>query len=321
MNTLTEINSFSYSVLILLSVISLKALVTLFIKHEPLRFFQFYCQQLGNKVNNRENSTGQQSIAGLVAILVTLIPIAVILWLFEAFVEVDYLWQGLLLYFALGSFGINQVNKSIAQALVAKQNYLAKQTLSAWVLRDTEQLSELGLSKAAIEMQLLRTLQQAYVVAVVYLLAGPLAAFCYRLLLEMHYCWNIKVERFQYFGKFADRIISLCQWLPVRLFSLLLLLVNLGRNFLLFWRLSKKYFFQLNNNYAIILLALSLEVKLGGVAMYQHNKLRRVSFNDLAKQPQVTDIIHADKQIKQVIWFSILCITLVATTLAVMPVH
>ncbi len=316
MNALTEINSFSYSVLILLLVILLKALVTHFIQHEPLRFFQFYCLQLASKVNKPENSAEQQIIAGSVAIIVTLTPTVVILWLFEVFVEVDYLWQGLLLYFSISSFGIKQVNKSIAQAIVAKQNYLAKQTLSSWVLRDTEQLSGLGMSKAVIEMQLLRTLQQAYVVAIIFILFGPLATASYRLLLEMHYSWNTKIEKFQSFGKPASQLINLFQWLPVRVFSLLLLFLTIGRNFSLFWRLSKKYFFQLNNNYVISLLALSLEVKLGGIAMYQKSKLGRVSFNDLAKQPQATDIIHANKQIKRVIWLSLFFVSFLALILA-----
>ncbi len=306
MNALIEPNSFGYSVCILLFVMVVKSLVTHFVYHEPLRFFQLYCHLLGNKVNKSKNSAQQQSIAGFVGVVVTLVPIALILWLFEAFVEVKSIWQGLLLYVSLGAFGLKQVNKSIAQALVAKQSYLAKKNLSVWVLRETEQLSSLGVSKAAIEMQLLRHIQQGYVVACIYLLSGPLAALCYRLLLEMHFSWNIKRLEFHYFGAFVNKAVKVCQWLPVRLFSLLLLLSCVGQNALLFWRLSRRYFFQLNTNYVILLLALRLEVKLGGVAMYKQHKLRRVSFNDLAKQPQATDIIHADSQIKQVTWLSII---------------
>lgn len=308
MTTEIELSALSYSVLILLVVITLKALVTHFVKHEPLRFFQFYCLQLANKVNKRENSSQQQKIAGLVAICVTLVPLAVILWLFEAFVEVAYLWQGLLLYFALGPFGIKQDNLKIAQALVAKQNYVAKQTLNSWVLRDTEQLSPLGISKAAIEMQLLRALQQGYVVVFLYLLIGPLAALSYRLVLEMHYSWNPKLPQFVAFGRAASDIVNLCQWLPVRVFSSILLLTSVGKNFRLFWRLSSADFWKLNNNFALKLLALSLEIKLGGVAQYEKNKLRRNSFNDLAKQPQATDIVHANKLIKYIMMLSLFCL-------------
>jgi len=315
LTNLSALPSFSYQALILVSVLALKAIVSHFVSHEPLRAFQFYCRQLSNKVNNNKNSQQQQIIAGLVAILVTLLPLAIILWLFSDFVAVDFLWQGLLLYFAIGSMRLKAVNKGIAQALVAKQNYNAKQLLNNLVLRDTSQLSVVGLSKTAIEMQLLRTLQQGYAVAFIFLVAGPLVAFCYRLLLEMHYSWNPKLKTFTHFGFYPAQLVYLCQWLPVRLFSVLLLFLNSGRNFLLSWRLSKVYFFQLNNHFALSLFALVLEVKLGGVAMYQQEKLRRISFNDLAKQPQATDIIYANKQIKQVVWLSLTVIITIAMTL------
>lgn len=304
------LSSFSYQLLILLVVIVCKTIISHFIQHEPLQFFQFYCQKLSDKVNKAQNTPQQQTIAGAVAILVTLLPIAIILYLFEAFIEVEILWQALLLYLAIGSLGITGISKTIAQALVAKQNYLAKQTLKPWVLRETEPLSSLGLSKGCIEMQLLRTLQQGYAVAVIFLIGGPLAAISYRLLLEMHYCWNTKLTTYRYFGLYSKHLINILQWLPVRIYALLLLFTSIGKNFTLFWRLSKQHFFQLNNNIALLLLALSLEVKLGGVALYTEpnqtkQKLRKASFNDLARQPQVTDIIHASNKIKSIIYISL----------------
>ncbi|PHR83513.1 MAG: cobalamin biosynthesis protein CbiB [Colwellia sp.] len=311
------LSSFSYQLLILLVVISGKATISHFIRHEPLQFFQFYCQKLSDKVNKSQNSPQQQTIAGLIAILVTLLPIVIILYLFEAFIAVNILWQALLLYIAMGSFGLAHINKTIAQALVSKQNYFAKQTLKPWVLRETEPLSSVGLSKSSIEMQLLRTLQQGYGVAIVFLIGGPLAAISYRLLLEMHYCWNTKLISYKYFGLYSKHLVNLLQWLPVRIFSLLLLFTSIGKNFVLFWRLSKPHFFKLDNNMALLLLALNLEVKLGGVALYNDQnqgkqKLRKVSFNDLARQPQMTDIIHASNKIKGIIYISLFFIIFIA---------
>jgi adenosylcobinamide-phosphate synthase len=313
------VSSFSYQLLVLLIVIACKGTISHFVHHEPLRFFQFYCQKLSDKVNKPQNSPQQQTIAGLIAILITILPITIILYLFEAFIEVTILWQAFLLYIAIGSFNLANINKDIAQSLVAKQNYVAKQTLKPWVLRETEQLSSLGLSKSCIEMQLLRTLQQGYTVAFIFLLAGPLAALSYRLLLEIHYCWNTKLASYQYFGLYSKRLINIMQWLPVRVFSLLLLFTSIGKNFMLFWHLSKHYFFQLNNNIALLLLALSLEVKLGGVAMYNDEnqgkqKLRKVSYNDLARQPQITDIIHGSKKIRGLIFLSLFFIIFVTCT-------
>ncbi|MCP4984813.1 MAG: cobalamin biosynthesis protein CbiB [Colwellia sp.] len=312
MTMLTELSPFSYQVLILIIVLILKAVISHFVAHEPLRFFQFYCLQLSNKVNKNQNSTQQQTIAGLVALLVTLLPIAIILWLFADFVAVDYLWQGLLFYFALGNLNLTQINKSIAQALVAKQSHLARETLQPWMLRETKQLSPVGLSKAAIEMQLLRTVQQVYVVSFLFIVFDPLAALSYRLILEMHYCWNGKLAKFKYFGFYSQLFVQLIQWLPTRLMALLILLSSLGSGSALSWRLMRGHFFKLNNNFIIGIHAFSLAVKLGGVAMYQQQKLRKIAFNDLAKQPEPQDIIKSGKKINLAIGSSMLLLIMAA---------
>jgi len=284
----------------------LKSLISHFVTHEPLRFFQFYCLQLGNKVNKYQNNNQQQIIAGLLALLVTLIPIVIILWLFADFVAVDYVWQGLLLYLALGSLSLGQINKSVAQALVANQSYLAKQLLKPWLLRETEQLSQVGLSKAAIEMQLLRSTQQVYVVCFVFITLGPLAALSFRLMLEMHYGWNAKLPQFKRFGFYSQLICQLIQWLPSRLIALMFLLTSLGQHSKLLWRLTRKHFFTLNNDFVIATFSFALEVRLGGVSMYQQEKLRKAAFNDLAKQPEPQDIIKASNKINFAIYSSLL---------------
>lgn len=312
MTVLTELTPFSYHVLILVIVLLIKSLVCHFIAHEPLRFFQFYCVQLAHKVNNSKNSAQNQTIAGLLALLITLAPIVIILWLFADFVAVDYVWQGLLLYLALGSLNLGQINLGIAQALVAKQNYLAKQTLKPLLLRETEQLSQVGLSKAAIEMQLLRSLQQIYVVSFLFLIFGPLTALSYRLMLEMHYCWNTKLQQYKDFGFYSQLFTQLIQWLPSRLMAILILLSSLGQGSLLFWRLTRGHIFKLNNDFYIAVHAFSLAVRLGGVAMYQGEKLRKAAFNDLGKQPEPRDIIKTNRKVNYCIISSLILLVLLA---------
>ncbi len=321
MTILTELTPFSYQALILIIVLPLKAVISHFVAHEPLGFFQHYCLLLSNKVNKSQNTTQQQTIAGLVALLVTLVPIAIILWLFADFVAVDYLWQGLLLYLALGPLNLTQINKSIAQAIVAKQSYLAKQTLQPLMLRETAQLSPVGLSKAAIEMHLLRSAQQIYVVSFLFIAFDPLAALSYRLILEMHYCWNCKLAKFKYFGSYSHLFVQLIQWFPIRLMALLMLFSSLGKGSILSWRLMRGYFFKLNNNFILGVHAFSLAVKLGGVAMYQQQKLRKVAFNDLAKQPEPQDIIKSSTKINLAIGSSMLLLIMAAIAWQFITLH
>ncbi|WDE12451.1 cobalamin biosynthesis protein CobD/CbiB [Thalassomonas haliotis] len=310
-----EITGFSFSVLLLFSVLLVKFIVTRFSDPRPLHYFRFYCQRLADKVNKSSNSENQQNIAGLVAIIVTLVPLLVILWLFEAFIEVPWLWQGLLLYLALGSLSQGETSLSLAKALSAQQKYLARETLTPWLLRDTQELSPMGLSKASIEAQLLHHCALLFTVSFYFLIGGGLAAIGYRLLLEMHFSWNIKRQRFRHFGRQANQLVKILQWLPARLLVLLLLIFCSGKNPVLFTRLLRGHFFRLSNDILIYCFALVLGIKLGGVASYDQQKLRRPAFNDLGRQPEPADIIHAGKRIKQL---SIICSFLLLFTVVLL---
>ena len=315
---INNIPSFTWSVVILFSVLLLKWGINRTLNrdhYDPLNAFQFYNFQLAKKVNNPYNSQTQQKIAGLIAIIVTLLPLLIILWLFEAFIEVLWIWEGMLLYFSLGSLTLGHNGKKLAQLLVANKQYEAKQYLQDFVLRDTKPLSNMGLSKACIEMQLLKTLQQHITVVFYFIAIGPLAALAYRLLLEMHYSWNTKLKNHMSFGQPVNIIVNILQWVPIRLFTLLLLLSATRINITLCWRLIRSQFFRLNNNIALNCLALSLQIKLGGVAMYEEIKVRKVSFNEQGRQPEPSDIIHADKQIKQPVilgGITLICIAFIA---------
>jgi adenosylcobinamide-phosphate synthase len=312
LTNLIETSPFAYSVVMLYGVIFAKYLASFVVAHEPLQFFRLFCEQLANKVNKTNNSDRQRSISGFIAISVSLAPLLIILWLFEAFIEATWLWQSFLLYLALGNLHLGKTSKEIAKLIVANKNFEAKQLLNPWLLRDTQQLSPLGLSKSCIEMLLLRAMQNLFTVSFFFLCFGSLPALAIRLLIEMHYSWNNKQSSFQPFGNSITFIVNAIQWLPSRAFSWVLLFSCIGKNFILYSRLSQIYFLKLNNSYALSLFAFALEVKLGGVAMYQGIKLRKISYNENGRQPQVTDIIHASKLISQVFYFCFLFLALLA---------
>ena len=315
---LTALPQLTQACAILALVYLVKALLTYFLPHQPLAFFRFYCQLLANKVNRRQNSDRQQQFAGSIAIVITLAPLIIILWLFADFIEVVELWQGLLLYLALGGFNIANESKAMAQALVAKQSYVAKQTLQPRVLRDTSKLSTMGLAKANIEMQLLTFSQQQLMILAYFLLFGPLFALSCRLLLEMHYSWNHKQVHFQYFGRSIAVIVNILQWPFSRALGLLILLSTIQQNLILHWRLSKRHFFSANNDFLLHNFALALGIQLAGVAIYQEQKLRRASFNQQARQPEIRDIIVASRLVRlQKVFISLMLVFTAVTPILV----
>lgn len=318
---LADTHPFASNLLLLVLVILLKWGITSFTSANVFVYFRTYCQLLANKVNLPSNSFSQQRIAGGIALSINFLTIIIILWLFSDFIEVTWLWHGLLLFIAIDGFQLHKKGKEIAQALVANNSYLAKQHLSPLMLRESNNLSSMGLTKAFIEVHILTLCQQLLVTCFYFLCLGPLGAIAYRLLLEMHYSWNIKKSHFKYFGKPVNVIINLLQWIPIRLITFVLFVTTMNNRSLLYWRLIRKDIFQLNNNIILNYFALLNETKLAGVAMYKNQygsneKLRREVFNQHARNPEPTDIIHTNQKIVFLcIWLLLLTITV--ATLAV----
>ncbi|NMP30347.1 cobalamin biosynthesis protein CbiB [Thalassotalea sp. M1531] len=309
MNFISAIPEQLHSIILLVLVLLSKYLLQSVAPHNPWRFFSFFCQQLALKVNKAENGEQQQQISGFVAVIVTFSPLWIILWLFGDFVEVAWLWQGFLLYMALGTLSIKRDLTQIIKAISASNNYRAKQLLQPLVLRDTKQLSPMGIAKASIEMLVLKHLQQTITTILLFICFDALVAISFRMLLEMHYAWNQKRSAMRFFGQFANLLVQLTAWLPARLFLLSGLVLSFGQQSTLLWRLSMPHFFSLNNGVLLQFFAIALNIKLCGVAIYDGNKLRRTEYNPTGRPPELQDIVRGYQFIDRINFFAVIILT------------
>ncbi|XQW84610.1 cobalamin biosynthesis protein [Thalassotalea piscium] len=317
MIALSSIPTIYQNMTILVVVVVVKLMIGLFGNDNGMQYFHYYCQRLSDKVNKSSNSNEQQKIAGFIAVLLTLAPLVIILWLFEEFVAINWLWQLLLLYLAFGSLTPLLTSQKVRLALESNSKQSAKDLLQTQCLRDTQTLSPLGISKTTIEMQLLKHLQLHLGVACCFLFIGPITALAYRLIVEMHYSWNIKLSRFNHFGLASRLLMQLLLWLPIRIFYCAYLLTTLGNRFSLYFRLTRQYFFQLDSTIILTLHALKLNVQLGGVAMYHQKKLRRTAFNEQGNQPKIADIQRSSQQliVVDIVMATIVCAAILITHL------
>jgi adenosylcobinamide-phosphate synthase len=346
MFTSYELSPFNYQLLVLSAVMMSKIVITAISPHYPWRFFNLYCRLLSDKVLRVNASPNQQRLAGLISVFITLTPVTIILWLFSAFIEVVFLWNAFLLYMAIGATDLPKLSREVASCLLADKKQDAKKVISPWLLRQTEPLSSMGIAKANIEVLLLKSLQQFYLPIFIYFLFGPLLAFAFRLLLEMRYAWNVKLPLYVQFGAFSYQLSNIITWLPSRLLALICLLSSAPNRWLIYFRLSKEHFWQLNNDYFLQLLSFSLGTKLGGVALYDEKKtlkqltlpdsegitlanqlimknniesttqrkLRKKQFNDKARQPDIHDIFHTIKKINLMTTVCLVILVLVGNT-------
>jgi len=162
-------------------------------------------------------SAFQQKISGSLAFMVLLVPLISILLIFTSLAQYPVFFDGFLLLVSIQFQGCVKQGQKISKALADNKKVLARHLLSDIVLRETDKLSPMGISKGTIESLLLRFNQQFSSVIFWYLVLGGLGALSYRLLYEFSHCWNTKRVRFGHFGQPVARLVHLLQWLPARL--------------------------------------------------------------------------------------------------------
>jgi adenosylcobinamide-phosphate synthase len=242
-------------------------------KYHPISLVKLLAIGMAAKVLPAQpQSVSQQKISGSLAVMVLLIFVATILAILIYFSEYPMFFDGLMLLLALRFQNIVAQTNKVSAALATEKKLLARQTLSLLVLRQTENMSPMGMVKANVESILLRFGYQYCTVIFWYLLTGGPGALVYRFLYELCLCWNHKLSRFKHFGLPIRGLVSILQWIPTKLAGLsVVLAVNITRGSK---ALIQKQSYQSNHAFILNTCGASLGIKLGGPAYYDQKKVR-----------------------------------------------
>lgn len=257
------------------------------IRLDPLAFIRLLGLRMAQRVCPDANSTStaqskivQSRISGSLAPFMIVAPCLIILGIFREFVYYPQLFDAIILYVCIQFSSNIQQFKNIRRALLAGKKKLAKDLLSPLVLRDTSMLSEIGVSKAAIESLLLRFHYQALVCYFLFIIFGPFTMLTYRLCFELHLVWNPKIDAYREFGKPMEKLVMIFQWLPIRLNALLSVILSRGFKVIAYLK-TQKLMKRINEAHGAILLRanhFSLDVNLSGAIFYNNKKIRRPKY-------------------------------------------
>lgn len=280
--------------LLAIAVLLLSRFTPLPASYQPWFFLRAVANAVSARVAKPNNDRQQQYLAGTLAVLILLVPFAVLLIAFDELSEWPEFFQAFLLYLALDwQFYANQLNQ-LSVSLQKQQLSLARDQLSPIVLRQTAQLSSAGITKAAIDAVALRLAKHWFGVLFWYLIGGGIAACCYRLILELQQQWNPKLKRQQQFGWFAAWLEQSLSLIPALLNALLLALwVNI-RDTLAFFKFSQDLQLGLAARSLLSAWAAALQCSVAGPIYYENDKIQRVRIgNDTHPNP-----IHLLKALK-----------------------
>ncbi|MCE0557471.1 MULTISPECIES: cobalamin biosynthesis protein [Motilimonas] len=274
----------------------LAALASLFfplpLRYHPATGAGHILQLLGNKVANPSNSFSQQQLAGLLALMLVILPsLALVVALKEVLIFAEFFDFLLLLFLFEWRAYVTAFDHS-RQSLLVTDKSQARNNLDLITLRDVDALSQLGLQKAAAESLPLHLAHRWFVVFFWFAVAGIYGALACRLLQLCNFYWNRKKTRFRHFGIAAQQAYQTVSFIPCLLLAFTLSCYGNTRYAL------KNLFHQgaswpmLSSGLVISALASSLKIQLGGARMYETIKVRfaLMGTGDIISQGHLTPL-------------------------------
>ena len=179
-----------------------------------------------------------------------------------------------------------------------KQNLpAARKAVSMIVGRDTEQLDETGVAKAAIET-VAENASDGVIAPMIYLaVGGPVLGFAYKAVNTMDSMVGYKNEKNLYFGRFAAKLDDVVNFIPSRVAALLMIVASFlpGKRFSgigawKIWRRDSRKHASPNSAQTESACAGSLGIQLAGDASYFGMTVKKPTIGDALRPVKPEDI-------------------------------
>jgi len=170
------------------------------------------------------NAGKNLQIKGVIALVLAVAPLSFVAYSLEQALEHNGLlatvFAGLVLYIAIGWRSLMQHAKAISEPLSTGNLVAAREAVGRIVSRDTQDLNETQIAKAATESVLENGADALFAAIFWFVVAGVPGVVLYRLANTLDAMWGYKNERFLHFGWAAARFDDLMNFIPARLTAL-----------------------------------------------------------------------------------------------------
>ena len=211
-------------------------------------------------------------------------------------VQTIWCWQ------ALAVKGLAVESRRVYGCLAAEDLPGARKAVARIVGRDTQNLTEEGVTKAAIET-VAENFSDGVVAPLVYMLIGgaPLA-LCYKAINTMDSMVGYKNQRYLHFGRAAARLDDAANFLPSRLAALFWILAAAltgqdGKNAWRIWRRDRRNHASPNSAQTESACAGALDVQLAGPAYYFGEYYDKPTIGDARRAVEPQDILRANRML------------------------
>jgi len=284
------------------------------ISSHPLTLMRYLVTQMGKKVLPAAHfAKSQHYISGTLAAAVLLAPLLICLAILVYMAEYPVFFEAVIMVAALDFGYQRQQFSNILNTVGKNKKVLTRESVATIVARDCTTLTDVGIAKAAIESLWLKFLYIYCGVIFYFILAGPIGALTYRLLLLTSWQWHFRIPSMTYFAAPVRKLVALLVLPPAILGTLATLLISHPIRGIQAIRKSPA------KDKTSLLLAIFggvQGIQLGGPAIY-HGKKYRYPRVGGSNQVKYSDMVRSKRTITSAMWVVIaiatVCLLLVAS--------
>ncbi len=277
-------------------------------KSHPLPMFGAWASTIEERlILPSQQPKRYQKIAGLYALLLSVIPITGVIFSMTRLPLVNELLSPVILYLCIAPKSLLQHTLAIYQPLQNGNLIQARRAVSMIVSRETQQMDAQEIRKATIESTLENGADAIFAPIFWFVVAGPTGAVIYRLSNTLDAMWGYKNQRYYYFGFAVARLDDILNWIPARLTALSYMLLGDMHQAWTCYRQQSPHCESPNAGVVMSAGAGSLNVQLGGPAIY-HGQLKNKPALGTGRKAINQDIKRANQLIvcTTLLWFSLI---------------
>lgn len=259
-------------------------------RSHPLVLFGRLADRLERQFNGPDGRGWRSH--GVTAWCLAVLPLSLCAWLLSVLPGIGWLVEILLLYVALGLRSLGEHVLPVARALRNGDLVEARRRVAFIVSRDTRELDEAGVARAATESVLENGSDAVFAALFWFAVAGAPGVVLYRLSNTLDAMWGYRNPRFERFGWAAARIDDLLNFVPARLVALSYAVLGQTRRALRCWRRQAPLWDSPNAGPVMAAGAGALGVVLGGPAIY-HTEVHQRPLLGEGQAPGARDIERA----------------------------
>jgi len=221
----------------------------------------------------------------------------------------------LILYTTIAARDLARHSMAVYEALQIRDLAEARRRVGMIVGRDTDQLSEEEVARAAVE-SVAESMVDGVCAPIFYaFVGGPAAAMLYKAINTADSMFGYKNDRYREFGWAAARLDDLANFIPARLTGLLvplaalLLGLDAGSSWRIFRRDRKKHSSP-NSGHGEAAVAGALGIRLGGGSMYFGRVVVKPTIGDARQQISAGHILAANRLMLLTMWLTLLLFSL-----------